>query len=69
MVMPIPGEDDAVKLTVAKYYTPKGRSINGTGVEPDVPVAQEEGATEDAALKKALEILGEKLKAASTPAS
>ena len=69
MVMPIPGEGDAVKLTVAKYYTPKGRSINGTGVEPDVPVAQEEGATEDAALKKALEILDEKLKAASTPAS
>ena len=26
----------AVKLTTAKYYTPKGRSINATGIEPDV---------------------------------
>lgn len=69
VVMPIPGAEDAVKLTVAKYYTPNGRSINGTGVAPDVPVAQEEGATEDASLKKALEILGDKLKTSPTPAS
>lgn len=26
----------AVKLTTAKYYTPKGRSINATGIEPDI---------------------------------
>lgn len=26
----------AVKLTTAKYYTPSGRSINATGIEPDV---------------------------------
>lgn len=69
MIMPIPGAEDAVKLTVAKYYTPNGRSINGTGVAPDVPVVQEEGATEDAPLKKALEILGEKLNTPPTPAS
>jgi carboxyl-terminal processing protease len=28
----------AVKLTTAKYYTPSGRSINGTGIEPDVVI-------------------------------
>lgn len=67
MVMPIPGAQDAVKLTVAKYYTPNGRSINGVGIEPDVAVAQEEGATEDAPLKKALELLGEKLHTPSVP--
>jgi len=26
----------AVKLTTAKYYTPSGKSINATGIEPDV---------------------------------
>lgn len=29
------GEDTGLKLTVAKYYTPSGESINGTGVKPD----------------------------------
>ena len=63
--MPMPGAEDAVKLTVAKYYTPNGRSINGVGVEPDVPVKAEEGAAEDLQLKKALTILEEKVQALS----
>lgn len=67
MIMPMLGAEDAVKLTVAKYYTPNGRSINGVGIEPDVAVAQEEGATEDAPLKKALELLGEKLHTPPVP--
>ncbi|MDD4320416.1 MAG: S41 family peptidase [Acidaminococcaceae bacterium] len=29
------GSDTALKLTMAKYYTPSGRSINGVGIEPD----------------------------------
>jgi carboxyl-terminal processing protease len=29
------GGDTALKLTMAKYYTPSGRSINGIGIEPD----------------------------------
>lgn len=65
VVMPMPGAEDAVKLTVAKYYTPNGRSINGVGVEPDVPVKAEEGAAEDLQLKKALTILEEKVQALS----
>ncbi|MCB1686043.1 MAG: hypothetical protein KDI31_16220, partial [Pseudomonadales bacterium] len=34
-VMPISG-DNALKLTTAYYYTPRGRSIHKTGIEPDV---------------------------------
>jgi peptidase S41-like protein len=32
--------DGAIRLTTALYYTPSGRSIQGLGIEPDVPVAQ-----------------------------
>lgn len=30
-----------VKLTIAEYYTPKGRNINGKGITPDVEVPYE----------------------------
>jgi carboxyl-terminal processing protease len=30
-----------VKLTTAKYYTPNGRSINATGIIPDIEIKQE----------------------------
>lgn len=30
--------NDGLKLTIAKYYTPNGRSIDGTGIVPDVEV-------------------------------
>lgn len=30
-----------VKLTIAEYYTPKGRNINGKGITPDVKVEYE----------------------------
>jgi len=32
------GDGSAVRLTTAKYYTPKGRSIQGEGVAPDIAV-------------------------------
>ena len=31
-----------MKLTVSKYYTPKGNDIHGIGIEPDVEVELEE---------------------------
>ncbi|HEV7158294.1 MAG TPA: S41 family peptidase [Caulobacteraceae bacterium] len=34
------GIDGAVKLTTARYYTPSGRSIQKTGIEPDLEVAE-----------------------------
>jgi carboxyl-terminal processing protease len=36
-VMPL-GEGSALKLTTSLYLTPSGRSINGTGIDPDVVV-------------------------------
>jgi carboxyl-terminal processing protease len=36
-VLPL-GEDSGIKLTTALYYTPQGRSIQVTGVEPDILV-------------------------------
>jgi len=32
-------DGDALKLTTARYYTPKGRSIQAEGIQPDVGVA------------------------------
>lgn len=55
------GKSDAVKLTIAKYYTPSGRSINGTGIEPDVTVELPQGAETDLQLEKAKEILREQI--------
>ena len=40
-VMPL-GEGSALKLTTSRYLTPSGRSINGTGIEPDVVVVSED---------------------------
>ena len=34
------GLDGALKLTTARYYTPSGRSIQRTGIEPDLEVAE-----------------------------
>ncbi|WP_269715296.1 S41 family peptidase [Caulobacter sp. NIBR2454] len=34
------GQDGALKLTTARYYTPSGRSIQQTGIDPDLEVAQ-----------------------------
>ena len=37
IVMPI-GKDEALKLTVARYYLPSGRTIQAEGVTPDITV-------------------------------
>ncbi len=37
-VIPLPG-NGAMRLTTARYYTPSGRSIQGLGITPDVPVS------------------------------
>lgn len=37
-VLPLTG-DSALKLTTARYYTPKGRSIQADGIHPDIIVA------------------------------
>ena len=53
-----------VKLTIAEYFTPKGRNINGTGITPDVEVEyekNEEDPEADNQLDKAVEVLKEQL--------
>ncbi|MFT8244220.1 S41 family peptidase [Roseomonas sp. BN140053] len=56
-VMPLPG-NGAIRLTTARYYTPSGRSIQATGIEPDVEVlAQRQdtaGRDREADLRRAL---------------
>lgn len=32
----------AIKLTISKYFTPKGRNIHGTGIKPDIEVELDE---------------------------
>lgn len=44
-------------LTTARYYTPKNRSINKTGVTPDVVVAGAEGEQDGIQLEKAKQLL------------
>ena len=54
------GDGTYLKVTIAEYYTPNGRSINGTGVEPDVEVEYEydaENPEADNQLEKALEVV------------
>ena len=43
------GADGAVKLTTARYYTPSGRSIQKTGIAPDLEVAQTKDQAQDIA--------------------
>jgi carboxyl-terminal processing protease len=39
-VIPLGDGNGALRLTTALYYTPSGRSIQGTGISPDITVAQ-----------------------------
>ena len=43
------GADGALKLTTARYYTPSGRSIQKTGIAPDLEVAQTKDQAQDIA--------------------
>ena len=53
-----------VKLTIAEYFTPNGRNINGEGITPDVEVEYEKDENNpdaDNQLEKAMEILKSEL--------
>ncbi len=45
------GQDGAIKLTTARYYTPSGKSIQRTGIEPDLEVASSREQAEFIATK------------------
>ena len=40
-LLPLP-DGDGIKITIAKYYTPNGISIDGTGIEPDTKIEDKE---------------------------
>jgi carboxyl-terminal processing protease len=43
-ILPL-GDGSGLRLTTAKYYTPKGRSIHGVGISPDILVKGKPTAT------------------------
>lgn len=43
------GREGGLRLTTAKYYTPSGRSIQGSGIEPDVEIASIRVTVDDVA--------------------
>lgn len=56
------GDGTSLKLTIAEYFTPDGRNINGEGITPDVEVEyepDEEDPNADNQLDKAVEVLTE----------
>lgn len=62
-------DGSAMKLTIAKYYTPSGENIHGVGISPDIEVELSEEAVlseellpeDDAQLQKGIEVLSEKM--------
>lgn len=63
-------DGSALKLTVSKYYTPKGTCIHGKGIEPDVKIEYDlkaqDGDTYDSKkdnqLNKAISVIEEEIK-------
>lgn len=64
-IYPLP-DGSAIKITTARYYTPRGRDINTVGIEPDI-VAEENASpvpgdpSKDAQLQTALSYLSTKV--------
>lgn len=60
----------AIKLTISKYFTPKGRNIHGTGILPDVEVDLPDElkqkvtipVKEDVQLQEAIKVVKQKMK-------
>ncbi len=50
-------DGSAIKVTVAKWYTPSGRSIDEQGIEPDVQVGNSDETSADEQLDRAFEYL------------
>jgi carboxyl-terminal processing protease len=70
--VPLSGEAGAVRVTIAKWLTPKGRTINDKGLEPDVyvPMTPEDfTAGRDPQLDVAVETLMALIQGAPIPTS
>ena len=58
--LPLANDQGAVRVTIARWYTPKDRQINAAGLAPDVevPISEEDiQAKRDPQLDKAIELL------------
>ena len=64
-------DDTAIKLTIAKYFTPNGESIHGVGVVPEIEIEMDEALSrligrleweDDIQFQAALAVLLEKLR-------
>lgn len=61
-------DGSGIKLTVSEYFSPKGRKINGKGINPDIKIELNEGVerigpeylSEDNQLQKAIEVIKSK---------
>lgn len=51
-VFPLSKAGTAMKLTTQKYYTPSGKSIHGTGIEPDIEVKEDDVQSKPTANQK-----------------
>jgi carboxyl-terminal processing protease len=49
-ILPL-GNNTAIKLTTARYFTPSGRSIQATGIVPDIIAEDPATATQDASFR------------------
>ena len=62
-------DSDAVKVTTAKYFTPKGNFIHGVGISPDIELDYKYSGDKsksyemkyDNQLQKAIEVLNDKM--------
>lgn len=52
-------DGSAVKITVAKWFTPKGQQINGEGIEPDINLSDDDKTEADEQLSRALEMVAD----------
>ena len=56
------GDGSALRLTTARYYTPKGTFIHEEGIEPNVEVEFDPESEEDKQLQNAIDLLQEQIK-------
>lgn len=47
----------AVKITVAKWFTPNGSQINGEGIKPNIEIVKDEKSKDDNQLNRAIEFI------------
>jgi len=50
-------DGSAIRLTTSKYFTPKGRSIHGEGITPDIVIELEERSAKDKEVDKETALL------------